>query len=150
MREGQSEFRERLVGEHYLTFQGHRIFCHATLKGFWRTDSFLPQKVTAHHIHGYAANKHEAWVHDISNGILLAPPFHDLLHETQSRTPYKSIQEVSRAMIGDSFDRNWRKAGSIWLPDGSNMADVWEAHLASKDLIAVQQEAYMAPERIEA
>lgn len=150
MREGQSEFRERLVGEHYRTFQGHRIFCHATLKGFWRTDSFLPQKVTAHHIHGYAANKHEPWVHDVFNGILLAPPYHDLLHETQGRTPHLTIAQVSRSMIGASFDRRWRKASTIYLPDGSNMADVWEDHLASKDLIDFRQEAYISPETQEA
>jgi hypothetical protein len=141
--EEQDQFREDLVQEHYSIFCGRRLFCQATLNGFWLPEDRKPTKVHAHHIQQYAVHRDSKYVHHISNGILLGAKYHQDLHDFhRARYGASTVAQVTKELVTMSFHEHWRDIEDVTLFDGAKAVDAWEALLVSKNLLEGQREVY--------
>lgn len=132
--ETQKAIREEAFQEHYRVFEGHRIFCHATLAGFYNRRWDTPQKVDAHHIAPYARLGEAG--HIVSNIILIDPLYHDAIHnEYWLRGGKWDVEDITQEFVSRSFNSAWRNVNKVYLPSGVKFVDVWESLLISKALL---------------
>lgn len=131
--EEQKAFRDALFDEHYYTFQGHRIFCHATADGYFNKPWDIPQKVQAHHIEAWSLGRES--VNIITKGILVAPYVHDMVHQQTEVHGLEYTPQITRQVISSLFELAYPRFKHLRLPDGSFFVDCWEYLLVSKGLV---------------
>lgn len=139
-REEQAEAREGAVQEYYASFH-HRLCCVATLNGW---NSWIPNKVTAHHIQPYAQNRLEPWVHSVFNIILLCPEVHKDIHD-RAEAIGLTVPDATKEIVTGMFDLYFMENSKLprIRETGERPVDVQERLLVSKSLLEVTEFAYV-------